>query len=205
MSAFANHVSRSCCDTVIPRRSMATDSSVQLMVPDLSESSSSNALRRRPRSVSSQRRGSMPKTQPNAMPTALAITTMRRQMERRSCSLLSCGAGRPSLQQSISTALPRPTPATSLTRLPSAAAASVESPSMRPRWSSIAAPATSMTKLSRKPNPTNGKDCRHGACEAFSARHGRRAVPSASSASWRLSGCGGVGSSSWRGGGRVCR
>mmetsp|Transcript_23557 Transcript_23557/g.89479 ORF Transcript_23557/g.89479 Transcript_23557/m.89479 type:complete len:360 (-) Transcript_23557:218-1297(-) len=111
---------------------------------------SSRCLAQRGSTISS---GTMPSRQPMAIPRIfpkfwlyLYESDLRWARVRRGCLMAKLRSMKPS----------NPVPITSLTRLPRPAAAMVDRPILTPKNASISVPATSMMKLSVKPNATAG-------------------------------------------------
>jgi len=122
--------------------------------------------------------GTMPSTQPIVSPVAPASHLVTRVERRAYCAALSSGASSPTRWHAPSIASPSEMPATSLIRLPSPAAKSVEKPNATPSVASMRSPARIMMALSAKPKPTIGTPtqtdslsscCRVGASGASSA------------------------------------
>lgn len=105
---------------------------------------------------SKKSRGNIPMTQPTVMPTAQPSWPLKRTLRSCLCACERFGCGIPRREQMSSMTVPRPTPATSLTMLPRAAAHMVEIPNVTPKLLSMASPARIRRALSMKPNPTKG-------------------------------------------------
>ena len=100
--------------------------------------------------------GVIPSKQPTEMPNAPADSLTIRVVRIAACAADSAGASSPARTHHPSMASPNEMPATSLIRLPSPAAASVEKPRRTPSVASMRSPATIMMALSAKPKPTMG-------------------------------------------------